>query len=136
MLKIEDIGLLKITKCKDWAVYFTYDTEAYLLHGSSDGGESSITLYKRNLTPNGNYDLEAIKSNWGSSYLLHNYIDYKKPLVYSQIDTTKFVVRLVKNKLAECDLISINDQTEYDKRVMEKIQEHEKEIQRLRGELL
>ena len=75
MLTIEDLSLFKITKTKDWAIYFTYNNEKYLLHESSEYGECSTTLYKRIPTSKlGQYNLEHIHSCYGNAI---PYINYK-----------------------------------------------------------
>jgi hypothetical protein len=101
-LEIKDLSLLKIDKIKDWAIYFTYDNEKYLLHGSSDGGDSSMTLYLRvPIGSDGKYKLEPIHSKWASSDYVSNYIKVNKigngkskTIHYSEIDKEFFIKQL------------------------------------------
>jgi len=99
MLEIKDIKLLKITKVKTWAIYFTYDNESYLLHESTLDYESTLTLYKRNLTEHGRYDLEVIKSSGSNSFSAYYYLDIRseKP-VYSQIDLELFCKKMTRDE--------------------------------------
>lgn len=55
-LIITDLSKLKITKVKNWAIYFNYDNEKYLLHGSCCDYEYSSNLYKR-IPINNKYEL-------------------------------------------------------------------------------
>ena len=94
MLNIINLDLLKITKVKSWAIYFTYDLKYYLLHGSYDDDEV-VELYERELYNCGNYKLKLLKSKSESSYFANDYINcHKHVIVYSQIDKEFFVKKL------------------------------------------
>lgn len=97
MLEIKDLSKLKITKVKDWAVYFDYDGEKYLLHGRTEDYEYDITLYKRMpLNDKGKYKLEYIFSKISTSdYIKSIYIKYfSKQMCYKHIDKEYFVKKL------------------------------------------
>ena len=101
MIEIKDLSKLKITKVKTWAIYFDYDGEKYLLHGSSgDDYEYNIILYKRvPLNNKGKYNLKYIcgqpTSNDGVEY---RYIKYfGKQICYKHIDKEYFVKKLTYN---------------------------------------
>ena len=112
-LEITDLSKLKITKIKEayyiYAIFFTYDSDKYLLHHSDAEYESSTTLYKRVPLNNcGKYDLEIIR-NIGdvalSSFLRINnkidnkYIKYSLSNCYCQIDKKFFAKRLTYHGL-------------------------------------
>lgn len=102
-LIITDLNKLKITKVKDWAIYFNYDNEKYLLHGSGECGEYSSNLYKR-IPINNKYELVYIKGEYTcDDYIKGEFIKeyYKRILVYNQIDKEYFVNQLVKWKFAK-----------------------------------
>lgn len=99
MLHIKDINTLRITKVKDWAIYFNVDNKSYLLHESSDAYESYTSLYEKINDEYGNYTLNHIK---GTYYKFHNF----KPILkngntYSKINKYEFVFKLVKYELAK-----------------------------------
>lgn len=102
MLNIRDPNLLKITKVKPWAIYFTYDNDRYLLHGSSQDYESLVYLYKRNWSGK-RYSLEYLSGYMSTSDNVENtFIKYKcKGKVYSQIDKTKFISLLEYKELCK-----------------------------------
>lgn len=104
MLRIEDINLFKITKVKPWAIYFTYDNERYLLHGSECDYESDITLYKRDIDNCGKYTLEQIHVNMSMSdrveYLYLPRIE-SKTRTYSSINKEKFIKLLTYDGFCE-----------------------------------
>ena len=102
-LKINNINKLKITKIKDWAIYFTYDNARYLLHANT-----YTTLYKRKpLNECGKFELQWMCSKYG--YLIPN-INYRdknnKSLrcrPYNQIDLKKFLWDMTWNDFFESD---------------------------------
>jgi hypothetical protein len=104
-LEINDLSLLKIDKVKNWAVYFTYNYEKYILHGSSDGGDSSITLYLRvPIGEDGKFKLEPIHRKWSMTDYILQYIKVNKvgngknkTIHYSEIDKEFFVKQLTNN---------------------------------------
>ena len=98
MLEIKDLSKLKITKVKYWAIYFDYDGEKYLLHGSSVDYEYSITLYKRvPLDNNGKYSLETIYGRFTSTDCIDEFLKQKHPKCYKHIDKEYFVKKLTYN---------------------------------------
>lgn len=146
-LEIKDLSLLKITKVKDWAVYFTYDTEKYLLHGSSDGGDNSMTLYLRiPFGSDGKYKLEPIKGKWSSTDYVSSYIKVNKvgngknkTIHYSEIDKEFFVKQLTNDGFVsgildeKVDIIKLKNQARQDeiRKLREQIWKLEKQIKEL-----
>lgn len=106
-LIITDLSKLKITKVKNWAIYFNYDNEKYLLHGCRDGGEYGYTLFKRVQLNKNEYALEYMNGcisfdDFVRGRFLKEYNKY--PLIYSHIDKKYFVNKLVEWRLIEyCD---------------------------------
>jgi hypothetical protein len=100
-LIVKDLSKLKITKVKSWAIYFDYDNEKYLLHGSSEDYEHSIRLYKR-IWNGKKYELDCIFGKFTiTEDVKYKYIKpinakyFKKDtIVYSQIDKEYFVKKL------------------------------------------
>ncbi len=90
---------IKIRKAKPWAIYFDYEDKKFLLHESSDCYESSTTLYERALE-NGKYKLKTVKSYYGNIITL-NYFSSKAGRTYSQVDTKKFLRKLVYKELVQ-----------------------------------
>lgn len=140
MLQIDDLNKLKITKVKRWAIYFTYDNERYLLHGTSDCGESGVTLYKRNW--NGTkFKLERIASDWGDENVEYEYIKSiprnTNTLVYAHIDKEYFVKKLSLDGFVygifdkEVENIKLNNEN-----IREQIRKLENEIRQLRREII
>lgn len=146
-LAIEDLSLLKIDKVKDWAVYFTYDNDKYLLHGASDGCESSVTLYLRiPINNKGRYNLEAIHGQYTSSDSVSRYIKVNKigsgrsnTIHYSEIDKEFFVKQLTNDGYVsgmmdeKVDSIKIKNQVRQEeiKKLREQIRKIEKQIKEL-----
>lgn len=97
-LNIIDPRKIKITKIKNWAIYFDYDGEKYLLHESVDGYEKNNTLYKKSYDGN-RYELEFITSN---PYMdIHHLIPVmKKGKTYKSIDKIKFANMLTYYEFA------------------------------------
>ncbi len=95
ILDIRYADRLEITKVKPWAVYFTYDNDKYLLHGSTEDYESHIRLYKR-IWNGKKYALECISGFLATDEdVEYRFVKYKcKGKVYSQIDKSKFVALL------------------------------------------
>ena len=103
-LEIKNLSLLKITKVKDWAIYFDYDDAKYLLHTSSEDCETSTTLFRRKSLNNfGKYELEYICSSYGNNIPYLTYFhdkrrikNYKsRPL--KEINRNKFIWDLTWN---------------------------------------
>lgn len=146
-LEIKDISLLKIDKVKDWAVYFTYDNNKYLLHGSSDGGDYSMTLYLRvPIGSDGKYKLEAITGKYTSSDYVSDYIKVNKvgngksrTIHYCDIDKEFFVKQLTVNGFAsgvldeKIDVIKLKNKTRQEeiKKLREQIWKLEKQIKEM-----
>lgn len=146
-LVINDLSLLKIDKVKEWAVYFTYDNEKYLLHGSSDGGDYSMTLYLRiPLNNYGKYKLEPIFGKWTYTDYVSKYIKINKigtgknkTINYCDIDKEFFVKQLTNDEFVsgildeKVDLIKVKNQTRQDeiKKLREQIMKIEKQIKEL-----
>ena len=146
-LAINDLSLLKIDKLKNWAVYFTYDNEKYLLHGSSDGGDNSMTLYLRvPLDSNGKYKLETITGKYSSTDYVSKYIKENKvgngrnrTIHYCDIDKEFFVKQLINDGFVsgaleeKVDLIKVKNKTRQDeiKKLREQIWKLEKQIREL-----
>jgi hypothetical protein len=107
---------IKIRKVKAWAIYFDYEGKKFLLHESSDCYESSTTLYERVLE-NGRYKLETIQSYYGKIITL-NYFSSKAGRTYSQVDTEKFLRKLVYKELVQ------------NKKVSNELQKIEQEIEK------
>ena len=61
-LTIKDPRKIKITKIKNWCIYFEYDKVKYILHESKDGYETDNTLYRKIYDGN-RYELEFITGN-------------------------------------------------------------------------
>lgn len=138
MLEIKDLNLLKITKVKKWEVYFDYDGEHYLLHGSSELGEGAThTLYERHLNEYGNYKLTFIKNVGAFDESVGRiYINKQKgnSVVYKLIDK-KFFIRNLELK----GLISVSDEYKCLLERMENIENllkvHEHTVRTLKSEL-
>lgn len=131
-LKIIDHSKLKITKLNDWAIYFDYGSDKYLLHESVDGYDSSVTLYKRVPSNDfGKYELEWMKSD---DCVDIPTIEYKKKHKYwkgthSQINIDKFIYDMTYNGYFS---------SQYDDEIKEKknpIYQKKKEIERLQKEI-
>ena len=131
-LKIIDSSKIKITKLKDWAIYFDYDSDKYLLHESVDGYDSSIALYKRIPSNDfGKYELEWMKSD---NFVDIPTIEYNKKHkhwsgTYSQINIEKFVYDMTYDGYFS---------SQYDDEIKEKknpIYQKKKEIERLQREI-
>lgn len=96
-MKIDDTTKLRITKIKNWAIYFTYDNEKYLLHESSEDYETATTLYKREVVnEHGKFKLIPLKSGYGGQipnikYKTNNRIKNYNSRPFSQIDMNNFV---------------------------------------------
>lgn len=106
-LIITDLSKLKITKVKDWAIYFNYDNEKYLLHGSCCDYEYGYNLYKRipDISKN-RYKLDCIARDFSDDDCIrHEFTkeSVKRGFTYSQIDKEYFV-----NKLVEWDFTEYN----------------------------
>lgn len=99
---IERLEDVKITKVKDWAVYFDVCEKHYILHGSEDD-ESYVTLFERTLDKFGHYELTPLKSILGDACLKNKYIAKQKDktIVYSLVDVRYFVYTLTKKGFAE-----------------------------------
>lgn len=95
---------IKIRKVKAWAIYFDYEGKKFLLHESSDCYERSTTLYER-LLENGRYKLKPINSYYGNIITL-NYFSSKAGRTYSQVDTKKFLRKLVYEELVQNKKVS------------------------------
>lgn len=105
-LIITDLNKLKITKVKDWAIYFNYDNKKYLLHGSEYEYDYKYSLYKRKPVSNNRYELETISEKYtNNDYVTNEFIkeSSKRTLVYNQIDKEYFV-----NKLVEWGFVEYN----------------------------
>ena len=113
MLDIKDLSLLKITKVRDYAIFFDYDGKHYFLHGTSDGYESLQKLYERHLDNNGFCTLKCIKYDFGSEEVANEYIKSisRNSIVCNQIDKKYFRDKLIKHKFIEGELKE-NDKTE------------------------
>ena len=140
MINIDDLDSLKITKVKDWAIYFDYDNRHYLLHGSSELGEGSWQdLYERYLDSNGHYELRHIKSiMYLSEYCAHDYIlrQKGKTIVYKNIDKEYFVYKLTKRGFATGLMEDkVKEQNKHIDKINKEIEKHEKIIAKLRSEI-
>ncbi len=113
---------IQITKVKQWSILFTYDGQSYLIHGSYECGEPSIqTLYKRDVDECGRYKLEFINRVYGDDNVEYDYIrNRKQTIVYSQIDTEKFILKLTANGLCDSYLSPVVEDI---KRNVEKVKE-------------
>lgn len=103
MIDIKDLSLLKITKVKNWAIYFDYDGKHYFIHGNYEIGEGSWQeLYERDLNYYGQYSLKRIKGNCSTDRVASDYISKQKgkTIVYSQIDKKHFAYKLTKRGFA------------------------------------
>ena len=140
-LTITDKSKLKITKVKDWAIYFTYCDEKYLLHESTDCYDSVVTLYKRlPVNDNGKYELEWLHSNPYSDIPT---IEYKKKNKYwtgtnSQVNIDKFVYDLTKDGFFESEyekeIKKKSDPINKKKAQIAKLEEEIRILEGLRGE--
>jgi hypothetical protein len=96
-LKIDDIRKLKITKIKNWAIYFTYNNDRYILHESSKDYETYTTLYKKvPLNESGKFELKWICNDVGRRIPYIHYKCERRIKVYEsrthrQIDLDKFL---------------------------------------------
>ena len=106
MLDIQDLDKLKITKIKNWCVYFEYGIEKYLLHGSSEYGEYGIDLYRRHVDEYGRWELEEMsfmESNATNGCLCFiKDCRTKKTIVYSHVDKEYFVKKMSWHGLCTC----------------------------------
>jgi len=107
-MHINDVDSIKITKVKDWVILFECDGQKYMLHEDLDGYDSVNGLYKREVAPNGRYELQRIHSTYGR-YPKDFIGKFKgRHPVYSQIDKVNFATRLVHRGLATTDCAFVN----------------------------
>ena len=146
-LEIKDLSLLKIDRVKNWAVYFTYDKEKYLLHGSSDCCDNQMTLYLRiPVNSYGKYKLEPLHSKWASSDYVSDYIKTNeigngknKTIHYCDIDKEYFVKQLTNQGFVsgvldeKVDLIKLKNKSRQEelKKLREKMYKIERQIKEL-----
>ncbi len=132
MLEIKDVKLMKITKVKPWAIYFTYDNERYLLHESSEAYDTVIRLYKRELNKFGNYKLEFIIGSPYCDFFSKDYLGRNgSSIPYCQIDLDLFCKRMTRDKFFcgayEKDIEEMRERVGF---IIEDNQLHEKCIRR------
>lgn len=112
-IHIDDVSLLKITKVKNWAIFFDYGDRHFLLHEDSFEDEENYrcALYERTVDNNGYYSVTWLNSCRGyGSMRLGDYIKLPNNkalrfendnvnVVYNQIDKEYFVLGLTKEDL-------------------------------------
>ena len=115
MIDIQDLSLLKITKVREWAIFFDYGNKHYFLHEAEEMGEPiKQELFERELDSNGKYSLIPIKSIWSSEHLCFDYFkDISRPIVYKQIDKEYFAYKLTKRGFAIWTIKSKMPEEEY-----------------------
>ena len=136
-MEISKVWLLKITKIKQWAIYFSYDGEKYILHESNQDYESGLTLYKKVENEN-KYTLEAISSAYGSLFQLKSKITGKymyNNSVYNQVDLFDFVCKMAKRKLITSSDAEVELRIKREQKIQEDIKNHENKIRDLRSML-
>lgn len=94
-LYIDDLSKLKVTKVKPFCIFFEYDGTKYMLHESSDGFDASVTLYKRDVSDKGYWELEPICSKFHSLEVDEYIRGYKKGFAYNHTRKDIFVKRLL-----------------------------------------
>ena len=135
MLKITNLSLLKITKVKDWAIFFDYDDKHYLLH-ENNSGETYHELYERKLNKYGGYKLEYISSKISNNSLIGEYIRKRKPIVYSQINKELFIYYLTKNDFISSHFDTIvEDQRRQREELEKEILLYENKIREIREKI-
>lgn len=139
MLDIQDLSKLKITKVKNWAIYFTYDDEKYLLHGSCSDYEYGLHLYKRiPINECGKYKLDFIDGALATSdYIKNKYIKFfGKCLCYKKIDKEYFVNKLTWDGFCtSCFDKEINERKEAIQDHYKAIKQLEEQIQNIRRDI-
>lgn len=101
MAIVFNIKNLRITKIKPWSIHFTCSGERFLLHGSSDGGESVVTLHKVELSEFGNYKLSSVCSVYAmTDNVVQTYLkDFKRGKTHSQLNISSFIESMIKEGL-------------------------------------
>lgn len=140
MINITDLSLLKITKVKDWAINFDYDSKHYLLHGSSELGEGSWQeLYERILDQNGHYELNHINNKpYAEEYVINDYIKGQngRTIVYRNIDKEYFVYKLTKRGFATGIMEErVKEEEKHIAKIEKQIKKYEEKIRELRQEI-
>lgn len=140
MIDIQDLNLLRITKVKEWAIYFDYGKKHYLLRGQSEMGEGSWqVLYERTLDECGKYHLERIKeSGYATEYVANDYIKRQngKTIVYSKIDKEYFAYKMTKRGFAIGIMQQkVEEENQHILSVKNQIKELEQKIYGLRREI-
>ena len=140
MIDIQDLNLLKITKVKEWAIYFDYGKKHYLLHGQSEMGEGSWqVLYERTINDCGKYHLEKIKERgYAPEYVADDYIKRQKgkTIVYSKIDKEYFAYKMTKRGFAIGIMQQkVEEENQHILSVENQIKELEQKIYELRREI-
>ena len=104
-IRIKNLDNLRITKVKDWAIYFNYKSKQYILHGSSELGEDSWQkLYERKFDSSGKCSLVLMKRiMYEKEYLKYDYIEKQngKTIVYSLINKKHFVYTLTEKGFSD-----------------------------------
>lgn len=108
ILKIEDLGKLKITKIRYNKLYFKYDNVRYFIIANYDCGDQWYSLYRKRFI-DGKWTVELIKTSgwtWADidSLLDENSRNWKGNYVYSHINKEYFVNKLKENNLVEVGL--------------------------------
>lgn len=133
MLNIKDINSIRITKIKDWNIYFYVDGDRYLLHGYDQCGEEGQILYKI-ITEKGKHrELEAVASNYNRYRVKDDYIKDQggNTIVYSLINKKNFVEKLIVRNLAVCEDLEIKDRKGFVDSLREEIKDIDKQIREL-----
>lgn len=87
--------LIRITKVRDWVIYFNYGQDKFFLHENDD--EYGLTLYRRYPVGKNRYELQCLSHvnsvkcrdiNFG------RFRPYYRGNTYSNIDTDKFLISL------------------------------------------
>lgn len=98
-LQIWEIEDVTITKVKDWAIDFQYDSTRYLLKGSSEVGEGSwATLYEKQVYDLGKYKLRQLCVKSAPEYVGEDFIRSRisSTPTLSQLDVFYFVYKLTE----------------------------------------
>lgn len=140
ILNITDLSLLKITKVKDWAIYFDYDGRHYLIHGGSELGEGSWQdFYERILDEYGHYELHHIGTKpYAKECVVNDYIKRQKghTVVYRNINKEYFVYKLTKRGFATGIMEErVIEEEKYISKIEKQIKKYEEKICLLRQKI-
>lgn len=104
LINNDNINTIKITKIKDWKIYFDFDGKHYMIHekdieGHGDPYDYVTTLYERILDYNGKVSLKII-DYCDSCLYLDDFGFNNTKITYSLINKNDFVNGLLKYRFA------------------------------------